>query len=50
MASARRSVAEASDDVLEAREEHHLVKLTLAELERMDTAHERYGSKVTVLI
>jgi hemerythrin superfamily protein len=48
--AARRSVADASDDVLEALEEHHLVKLTLAELETMDPSHERYGAKVTVLI
>ena len=38
------------DDVLEALEEHHLVKVTLAELETMDPGHERYGAKVTVLI
>jgi hypothetical protein len=36
--------------VLEALEEHHLVKLTLAELETMDPSHERYGAKVAVLI
>ena len=46
----RRSVADVGDDVLEALEEHHLVKLTLAELETMDPSHERYGAKVTVLI
>jgi hemerythrin superfamily protein len=46
--AARRSVAD--DDVLEALEEHHLVKLTLAELEAMDPSHERYGAKVAVLI
>jgi hemerythrin superfamily protein len=38
------------DDVLEALEEHHLVKMTLAELQAMDPGHERYGAKVTVLI
>jgi hemerythrin superfamily protein len=48
--AARRLVAAAGDDVLEALEEHHLVKLTLAELEMMDPGHERYGAKVTVLI
>ena len=48
--AARRSVAAAGDVVLEALEEHHLVKLTLAELEAMDASHERYGAKVTVLI
>ena len=46
--AARRPVGDA--DVLEALEEHHLVKLTLAELETMDPAHERYGAKVTVLM
>ena len=48
--AARRAVADATGDVLEALEEHHLVKLTLAELEMMDPSHERYGAKVTVLI
>ena len=48
--AARRFIADAADDVLEALEEHHLVKLTLAELETMDPGHERYGAKVTVLI
>jgi len=47
--AARRILADAGD-VLEALEEHHLVKLTLAELETMDPSHERYGAKVTVLI
>ena len=48
--AARRFVADTGDDVLEALEEHHLVKLTLAELETLDPSHERYGAKVTVLI
>jgi hemerythrin superfamily protein len=48
--AARRFVAAAGDTVLEALEEHHLVKLTLAELEVMDPGHERYGAKVMVLI
>ena len=48
--AARRSIAAAGDVVLEALEEHHLVKLTLAELEAMDAGHERYGAKVAVLI
>ncbi|MET0459284.1 MAG: hemerythrin domain-containing protein [Ilumatobacteraceae bacterium] len=48
--AARRFVADATDDVLEALEEHHLVKVTLAELETMDPSNERYGAKVTVLI
>ena len=48
--AARRAVADARDEVLEALEEHHLVKVTLAELATMDPSHERYGAKVTVLI
>ncbi len=48
--AARRVGRDGVDDVLEALEEHHLVKLTLAELETMDPSHERYGAKVTVLI
>ena len=35
--------------VLEALEEHHLVKLTLDELESMSAKDERYVAKVTVL-
>lgn len=35
--------------VLEALEEHHLVKLTLSELEQMTSRSERYAAKVTVL-
>jgi hemerythrin superfamily protein len=48
--AARGAVADGDDDVLEALEEHHLVKVTLAELETMDPGHERYRAKVTVLI
>jgi hemerythrin superfamily protein len=41
----------AKDDsmVLEALEEHHVVKLLLQELESMDPRSERYVAKVTVL-
>lgn len=35
--------------VLEALEEHHVVKLTLNELQSMSSQHERYTAKVTVL-
>ncbi|MEO6652231.1 MAG: hemerythrin domain-containing protein [Ilumatobacteraceae bacterium] len=35
--------------VLEALEEHHLVKVTLNELESLPSQHERYTAKVTVL-
>lgn len=35
--------------VLEALEEHHLVKFTLSEVESMPSTDERYSAKVTVL-
>lgn len=38
-----------SCEVLEGLEEHHLVKKTLAELERMRPDHERFRAKMTVL-
>lgn len=37
------------DDVLEGLEEHHVVKLLLAELEKMKAADERFRPKLTVL-
>jgi hemerythrin superfamily protein len=37
------------DGVLEALEEHHLAKLTLAELDKMKVDDERYEAKMTVL-
>lgn len=37
------------DLILEALEEHHIVKWTLSELEKMDSTDERYTAKVTVL-
>ncbi len=36
--------------VLEALEEHHVVKILLAELDSMSADDERYGAKMTVLI
>lgn len=36
--------------VLEGLEEHHVVKVTLAELEKLAPAHERFRPKMTVLI
>ena len=45
---ALREVAE--DDVFEALEEHHAVKATLAELERMPPTAERFRAKMTVVI
>ncbi len=41
---------EARDDVLEALEEHHAVKATLAELERMPPTAERFRAKMMVVI
>jgi hemerythrin superfamily protein len=46
----RESVKDAVDDVLEALEEHHIVKWTCSELADMDPADERFQAKVTVLI
>lgn len=43
-------IDEASDLVLESLEEHHIVKWTLAELQKMSAADERFEAKVTVLI
>jgi hypothetical protein len=37
-------------DVLEALEEHHVVKWTLSELEKMNPTDERYEAKFTVLM
>ena len=38
------------DMVLEALEEHHVLKWTLKELEGMDPAHERFDAKMSVLM
>ncbi|HUJ25039.1 MAG TPA: hemerythrin domain-containing protein, partial [Myxococcales bacterium] len=38
-----------ADTVLESLEEHHLVKWTLSELEKLDPDDERFDAKVTVL-
>ena len=46
----REFVPETEDNVLESLEEHHIVKWTLSELEKMDLDHERFDAKVTVLI
>jgi hemerythrin superfamily protein len=46
----RQAVPDATDDVLEALEEHHIVKWTLSELDGMGPEDERYTAKVTVLI
>jgi hemerythrin superfamily protein len=41
---------ELRDEILEALEEHHVVKELLAELEKMPPEHERFEAKTTVLI
>jgi hemerythrin-like domain-containing protein len=46
----RAEVDDAESDVLEAIEEHHVVKLVLRELEDMDATDERFEPKVTVMI
>jgi hemerythrin superfamily protein len=46
----REEVEDAEDTVLEGLEEHHIVKWTLSELERMNGDEERFDAKVTVLI
>jgi len=48
--ASRREVAETEDTVLESLEEHHIVKWTLSELDRMKPSDERFDAKVTVLI
>ena len=48
--AATRAGEKAADDVLEALEEHHIVKWTLAELEKMKPEDERFEAKVTVLM
>jgi len=45
-----KSTAEAGDLVLESLEEHHIVKWTLSELEKMKPDEERYEPKMTVLM
>lgn len=47
--AARREVADATDDVLEALEEHHIVKWELEEIAGLDPADEHFTPKVTVL-
>lgn len=45
-----RAGGQASDAVLESLEEHHIVKWTLSELEKMKPDDERYDAKVKVLM
>lgn len=49
-AAKQKSLHEAEDTVLESLEEHHIVKWTLAELEKMTAEDERFEAKVTVLM
>lgn len=46
----RERLTEEEDQVLEALEEHHVVKWTLSELEGMSPDHERFDAKFTVLM
>jgi hemerythrin superfamily protein len=48
--AARQAVPESEADVLEALEEHHIVKWVLSELDGMKPTDERFTAKVTVLI
>ena len=45
-----RSLKEAADTVQESLEEHHVVKWTLSELEKMKPEEERFDAKVQVLM
>ncbi len=45
----RERLTNLEDQVLEALEEHHVVKWMLSELKGMDPQHERFDAKVTVL-
>lgn len=46
----RERLPQSTADVLEALEEHHLVKTTLAEVDDLDPDHERFTAKITVLM
>src|SRR3989441_8213903 len=45
-----RTLEEAAETVLESLEEHHVVKWTLSELEKMDPEDERFDAKFKVLM
>ncbi len=45
-----RAGEQAADTILESLEEHHVVKWTLSELEKMDADDERFDAKVKVLM
>ena len=46
----RERMSDQEDLVLEALEEHHVLKWTLAELDGMSPEHERFDAKFTVLM
>src|SRR4051812_17176422 len=46
----RAAVEEATDDVLEGLEEHHVLKWTLSELEELAPTNERFAAKMRVLM
>ena len=46
----RAKAPDVSDEVLEGLEEHHIVKWTLSELEKMSPEEERFDAKVKVLM
>lgn len=46
----RVQVEKPNDDVLEAIEEHHIVKWVLSELEHLEPSAENYDAKVSVLM
>ncbi len=48
--SVRAEVQDQDDEVLEAVEEHHVVKLLIAELRELDASDETYKAKATVLM
>ncbi len=48
--AARDEVDSAHEEVLEALEEHHIVKWQLKELDGLDPADERFGAKVNVMM
>jgi hemerythrin superfamily protein len=48
--ASRRDVQDTEDMVLESLEEHHIVKWTLSELDKMKPSDERFDAKMTVLM
>jgi hemerythrin superfamily protein len=46
----REQDSDSEDTVLESLEEHHIVKWTCSELQKMSPTDERYDAKVTVLM